>query len=76
MGDSGSRQTFDVKVTAVSTFGEKSLKVRLQEHTVGTTGRYKVTWPMRHYKATAERVVPAKAANTIRLNTIQIKEIK
>ena len=55
---------------------EKSLKERLQEHTVGTTGRYKVTWPMRHYKATAERVVPAKPANTIRLNTIQIKEIK
>jgi predicted phage-related endonuclease len=55
---------------------EKSLKERLQEHTVGTTPRYKVTWPLRHYKATAERVVPAKAANTIRLNTIQIKEIK
>ena len=55
---------------------EKSLKERLQEHTVGTTSRYKVSWPMRHYKATAERVVPAKAASTIRLNTIQIKEIK
>ena len=55
---------------------EKSLKERLQEHTVGTTSRYKVSWPMRHYKATAERVVPAKPASTIRLNTIQIKEIK
>jgi predicted phage-related endonuclease len=55
---------------------EKSLKERLQEHTVGTTARYKVTWPLRHYKATAERVVPAKAASTIRINTIQIKEIK
>lgn len=55
---------------------EKSLKERLQEHTVGTTARYKVTWPMRHYKATAERVVPAKAASTIRINTIQVKEIK
>ena len=55
---------------------EKSLKERLQEHTVGTTSRYRVTWPMRHYKATAERVVPAKPASTIRLNTIQIKEIK
>lgn len=55
---------------------EKSLKERLQEHTVGTTSRYRVTWPMRHYKATAERVVPAKPASTIRINTIQIKEIK
>jgi predicted phage-related endonuclease len=55
---------------------EKSLKERLQEHTVGMTSRYKVTWPMRHYKATAERVVPAKPASTIRINTIQIKEIK
>lgn len=55
---------------------EKSLKERLQEHTVGMTSRYKVTWPMRHYKATPERVVPAKAATTIRINTIQIKEIK
>ena len=54
---------------------EKSLKERLQEHTVGTTARYRVTWPMRHYKATAERVVPAKPASTIRLNTIQIKGI-
>lgn len=55
---------------------EKSLKERLQEHTVGTTGRYKVTWPMRNYKATAERIVPAKAAYRMRLNTLQIKEIK
>ena len=55
---------------------EKSLKERLQEHTVGMTSRFKVTWPMRHYKATPQRVVPAKPANTIRLNTIQIKEIK
>jgi predicted phage-related endonuclease len=55
---------------------EKSLKERLQEHTVGTTDIYKVSWPMRHYKATAERVVPAKPASTIRLNTIQVKEIK
>jgi predicted phage-related endonuclease len=55
---------------------EKSLKERLQEHTVGMTPRYKVTWPMRHYKATPERVVPAKPASTIRINTIQIKAIK
>ena len=55
---------------------EKSLKERLQEHTVGMTPRYRVTWPIRHYKATAERVVPAKPASTIRINTIQVKEIK
>jgi predicted phage-related endonuclease len=55
---------------------EKSLKERLQEHTVGTTPRYKVTWPVRHYKAQPERVVPAKEASTIRQSTLTIKEIK
>jgi predicted phage-related endonuclease len=55
---------------------EKSLKERLQEHTVGTTPRYKVTWPVRHYKAQPERIVPAKEASTIRQSTLTIKEIK
>jgi hypothetical protein len=55
---------------------EASLKERLREHTTGIAGQYKVVWPMRHYKAQPQRVVPAKEASTIRQSTLTIKEIK
>jgi predicted phage-related endonuclease len=55
---------------------EASLKERLREHTTGIAGQYRVTWPVRHYKAQPERVVPAKEASTIRQSTLTIKEIK
>lgn len=34
----------------------------------------RVVWPMRSYKATPEKITPAKPARTIRLSTIEIKE--
>lgn len=55
---------------------EAKLKALMQEHTVGLAGKYKVTWPTRHYKAQPARTVPAKDASTIRIASLQIKEIK
>jgi predicted phage-related endonuclease len=55
---------------------EAKLKKMLMEHTTGIAGRYKITWPMRRYKAQPQRVVPAKEASTIRQSTLTIKEIK
>ena len=36
---------------------------------------YQVRWPMRHYKAQDEKVVPAKDAYSIRQKTLNIKEV-
>lgn len=57
-------------------FWETSLKDMLKDHTKGVAGSYRLTWPMRHYKAQPERVVPAKEASVIRQSTITIKETK
>lgn len=55
---------------------EKKLKDVMRDHGFGRTHRYEIKWPMRHYKATAERVVPAKEAYSVRQSTLSIKEIK
>ena len=36
---------------------------------------YQVRWPMRHYKAQDEKVVPAKDAYSVRQKTLNIKEV-
>ena len=50
------------------------LKLLLEKAEKGRTGNYEVIWPMRSYKATAEKITPAAPARTIRLQTITIKE--
>lgn len=55
---------------------EAKLKQMMVNHTYGVAGKYKVTWPVRHYKAQPARTVPAKKASTIRQSTLTIKEIK
>ena len=35
---------------------------------------FKISWPVRNYKAKPEKVVPAQEAYSKRSNTIQIKE--
>jgi hypothetical protein len=47
----------------------------MQDATKAKAGKYKISWPMRHYKATPERVVPAKEASVVRQNTLTIKEL-
>ncbi len=51
------------------------LKMLLGDAKAGSTGRYRITWPMRQYKAQPERVIAAKPAYSVRVSTIQIKEV-
>jgi predicted phage-related endonuclease len=53
---------------------ETELKAMLGQAYKGMAGRFEIRWPMRSYKATAERVVPAKDAYSIRQSTLSIKE--
>lgn len=55
---------------------ETKIKASMQEATKGLAGKFKISWPMRHYKAQPERVVPAKQATVTRQSTLTIKEIK
>ena len=50
------------------------LKLLLEKAEKGRTNNYEVSWPMRSYKATAEKITPAAPARTIRLQTLTIKE--
>jgi predicted phage-related endonuclease len=51
-----------------------TLKKLLETAEKGQTPNFEVSWPMRSYKATAERITPATPARTIRLQTLTIKE--
>ena len=55
---------------------ETELKAMLGEASKGVAGKYEIRWPMRSYKATPEKIVPAKAAYTIRQSTLSIKEAR
>ena len=58
---------------------EASIKEYMGAHT-RATGRvgnhtYSVTWPMRHYKATPEKYVPAKPERSTRQGNLTLKEM-
>jgi predicted phage-related endonuclease len=53
---------------------ETNLKNMMRDATVGRCADWEVRWPMRHYKAQPERVVPAKEASSVRQSTLTIKE--
>jgi len=55
---------------------ETNLKNMLRDATVGRSGDWEVRWPMRHYKAVPERVVPAKEAHSVRQSTLTFKEVR
>jgi hypothetical protein len=48
---------------------------QMQDAETARCGRYLVKWPMRNYKAQAQRVVPAKDAYSVRLKSLQIKTL-
>jgi len=52
-----------------------TLKKLLETNERGRTGNFEVAWPMRRYKATAEKITPAAPERFIRLQTLTIKEI-
>lgn len=54
---------------------DKTLKMRMGEATTGFVGNYRIDWPMRKYKATPEKITPAKPERTIRLSTLKVKEV-
>jgi predicted phage-related endonuclease len=55
---------------------EKELKSLLGTAARGIAGQFQISWPMRSYAATPQRIVPAKDAYSIRQSTLSIKEIK
>jgi predicted phage-related endonuclease len=55
---------------------EKKIKEAMQTASKATIGCYQVSWPMRNYQATQDRVVKGKAAYSVRQSTLTVKEIK
>ncbi len=53
---------------------EKDLKVLLGDAKAAVAGRFEIKWPMRSYQAQPEKIVPAKAAYSIRQSTLSVKE--
>lgn len=53
---------------------EKQIKELMGQAEKGRAGRFVISWPMRNYKAAAERLVPAKPAYSVRQSTLSIKE--
>jgi predicted phage-related endonuclease len=47
---------------------------QMRDHEVCNAGRYKISWPMRQYKAQPEKKVPAKEAYVIRQSKLSIKD--
>jgi len=55
---------------------EKLIKERLGQAERGKAGKFIINWPMRNYKAQAERLIPAKEAYSVRQSTLSIKELQ
>jgi len=53
---------------------EKDIKMLLGTAERGKVGSLHISWPMRSYKASAEKITPAKAAYSIRQSSLSIKE--
>jgi predicted phage-related endonuclease len=55
---------------------EKQIKAVLGQAERGRAGQYLISWPMRNYKAQAERLIPAKEPYSVRQSTLSIKELQ
>lgn len=55
---------------------EAKIKAAMQTATRAEVGRWEVSWPVREYKATQDRVVKGKAAYSVRQSTLTVKEKK
>jgi len=55
---------------------EKLIKEQLGQAERGRAGQYIINWPMRNYKAQAERLIPAKEPYSVRQSTLSIKELQ
>jgi predicted phage-related endonuclease len=54
---------------------EVELKKMLGDAERGRAGSAVISWPMRNYKAAAERLVPAKPAYSVRQSSLTVKEL-
>jgi predicted phage-related endonuclease len=58
---------------------EKKLQVdimnEMRDHAYGIAGDYKVTWTTINYKATPEKIIPAKPARVVRASKLRIREL-
>lgn len=55
---------------------ETQIKSMMTTHTKAVAGKYRITWPMRSYKAQPERIVPAKDAYVVRQSSITVREMQ
>jgi predicted phage-related endonuclease len=55
---------------------ETIIKAHMQENKYALCGSHTATWGSRTFKATDEKIVPAKEARTVRSKTLQIKEVE
>lgn len=54
---------------------EKLIKEALGQAEIGRAGNVVIKWPMRHYKAQSERLIPAKEAYSVRQSSLTVKEL-
>lgn len=54
---------------------ETAIKALMQDKGLATAGDYMIKWGMRSYKATQEKIVPAKEAYIVRQSTLTIKRV-
>lgn len=57
------------------TKAEEQLKKLMGQATVGLAGKWQIKWPTRYYQAQPAKMVPAKAAYTVRQSTLTIKPV-
>jgi len=55
---------------------ELRIKAAMETAETGETQHFIVRWPMRQYKATAEKIIPARESYAVRQQTLSIKEKK
>lgn len=53
---------------------EVKIMDQMRDASYAHAGRYKISWPTLNYKATPEKVVPAKPARTIRQSKLRIRD--
>jgi predicted phage-related endonuclease len=53
---------------------QRNIMDQMRDAEICNAGRYKISWPMRHYKAQPAKTVPAKEAYVIRQSKLSIRD--
>ena len=54
---------------------QTKLMALMQGRPKAVAGSYRISWPMRHFKAQPEKVIPARDAYSIRQSSVSVKEM-